>query len=328
MAKITIIPDNIEFNVSGNDTVLDAGLLQKLNLPHSCKNGVCGACKSKLVSGAVNLDVYNPKTLTEDDIRQGYTLLCKAHPSSDLVLDIPNVLDGFPIKILPAKILDVNKIHNTLIITLKLPSNLTFGFHAGQYVEMMFKGQTRSYSIASSPKHPQELEFHVKYHKGGLFSEYAWNELKTDSIIRFKGPLGAFKLQKSDKPILLVCTGTGFGPIKSILEHIYINDDTRKISLYWGNRNLEDFYLQENINRWQEKLNIKVIKCLSKSIHEEYFQGYVTKAVANDFTDLSDHEVYACGNPQMIEDMFELACEKLGAPKNQFFSDAFTPSAV
>ena len=328
MAKITINPDKIEFNAEQDVTVLDAGLAQKLNLPHSCKNGVCGACKSKLVSGEVILDQYNPKTLTADDIHQGYTLLCKAHAVTDLIFDIPNVLDGFPIKIMPAKVLTVEKINNTAIITLKLPANLSFGFHAGQYLEIMFKGQNRSYSLASSPQSASEIELHVKYHPGGAFSEYVWNELKTDSLVRFKGPLGAFRLQKSDSPLLMVCTGTGFAPIKSILEYMCTNNDSREINLYWGNRGIEDFYCTEILSKWQSKLNLKIIKCLSGEQHTGYYHGRVTDAVEEDFGNLDKYELYACGNPQMIEDMFELASEKLGLARDKFFSDAFTPSVV
>jgi CDP-4-dehydro-6-deoxyglucose reductase len=328
MAQITIIPDKIEFNVVPEQTVLDAGLAQKLNLPHSCKNGVCGACKSKLVSGEVRLDTYNPKTLTSDDIKQGYTLLCKAHAVTDLVLDIPNVLDGFPIKIMPSKVISVDKIHNTAIINLKLPANLIFGFHAGQYVEIMFKGKTRSYSIASSPLIPNEIELHTKYHKGGEFSEYVWNELKTDSLVRFKGPMGAFKLQKSDSPIIFVCTGTGFAPVKSIIETLYLSNDSREIHLYWGNRTVDDFYLTDILGKWQSTLNIKVIRCLSKDSQNQYFNGYVTDALKIDFNNLTDYDLYACGNPQMIEDVFELASEKLGLARDRFFSDAFTPAVV
>ena len=301
-------------------------MAQKLNLPHACKNGVCGACKSKLVTGEVRLEEYNPRTLTPEDINQGYTLLCKAHALTDLVFDIPNVLDGFPVKILPSKVIAINKTHQTAVITLKLPESVEFGFHAGQYIDIMFKGKTRSYSIASAPTSPKEVEVHVKYHKGGEFSEYVWNELATDSVLRFKGPLGVFKLQKSDKPILLVATGTGFAPVKSIIESLYIENVTREIHLYWGNRSVEDFYLTEILTKWQSKLNIKITKCLSKDTQNEYFSGYVTNAIKNDFEDLSSYDLYACGNPQMIEDTYEIATEILGLSKDRFFSDAFIPA--
>ncbi len=326
MPKITINPDKIEFNVTTDEIVLHAGLAHKLNLPHACKNGVCGACKSKLVSGDVMLDTYNQRTLTPDDIKQGYTLLCKAHAQTDLVFDIPNVLDGFPVKIMASKVLSVNKIHNTAVITLKLPVSLGFGFHAGQYVEIIFKGKARSYSIASSPLTPDEIELHTKYHKGGEFSEYVWNELQPDALVRFKGPLGAFKLQQSKQPMLLVCTGTGFAPVKSIIESLYINDDKREIHLYWGNREVKDFYLTHFLDKWREKLNIKVTLCLSKEKHKQYFSGYVTEALKSDFKALKNYDMYACGNPQMIEDAFELATQKLELDKDSFFSDAFTPA--
>ncbi|MDQ5921312.1 MAG: CDP-4-dehydro-6-deoxyglucose reductase [Pseudomonadota bacterium] len=332
MSKITIVPDNVEFTVSSDETILDAGLRHKLNLPHSCKNGVCSSCKTKIIEGEVTLDSYNPKTLTDSEREQGYTLLCKAHALSDVVLDIPNILDGFPIKILPAKVTSINKAHKIAIINLKLPANMAFGFYAGQYIEVMIKGKNRSYSIGSSPQQKNEIEIHVKNYPGGIFSDYVWNELKIDNILRFRGPLGTFRLQNTNNPIVCICTGTGFAPIKAILEDMYINEDQREITLYWGNREIEDYYSLDVIEKWRKKLNIKVVLCLSKkdapTTAADYFLGYVTSALVEDFTDLSNHEVYACGNPSMIEQVFEIACNKLELLRERFFSDAFIPSVI
>lgn len=328
MANITINPDKVEFSVTPEETILEAGLRNKLNLPHTCKNGVCGTCKIKVIEGSVTLDTFNPKTLSEDEQKQGYTLLCKAHAQTDVILDIPNVLDGFPVKIMPAKVSAFTKINQTAIINLKLPANLTFSFYAGQYIEVMLKGKNRSYSIGNSPKQANELELHVKYHQDGIFSEYVWNELKVDGILRFKGPLGSFRLQKTENPIICVCTGTGFAPVKAILDDMFLNDDKREVHLFWGNRTIDDFYFLDVVEKWKEKLNIKVNLCLSKSEAAGFFSGYVTSAIIEDLTDLSAYEVYACGNAQMIEDVFELTTDKLRLDKKNFFSDAFTPSVV
>lgn len=328
MPKITIEPDKVEFAVTIDETILDAGLRNKLNLPHTCKNGTCGTCKTKILAGEVNLDTYNPRTLSEDEQKQGYTLLCKAHAMTDVVLDIPDILNAFPVKILPSKVVAINKINNIAILKLKLPANLTFAFYAGQYIEIMLKGKNRSYSIGSSPTQSQEIELHIKYHPEGVFSQYVWNELQVDSILRFRGPLGNFRLQKTEKPIICVCTGTGFAPIKSILEDMSFHNNQRTIYLYWGNRTAQDFYNLDIIEQWQKKLNIKVVLCLSQEEKSGYFYGYVMSAIVEDFTDLSAYEVYACGNPDMIENVFELACGKLNLAKNNFFSDAFTPSVV
>lgn len=325
---VTVRPDNIVFTPEEGETILAAGLKQKLNLPHSCKNGACSSCKCKVISGEVRLDTYNATALSDAEKSAGYTLLCKAHATTDVVLDIPNLLDGFPIKMMPSKVESIVKINHTAIITLKLPVTQTFGFYAGQYIDIMLKGKTRSYSIANSPAHTGKLELHVKYHANGLFSEFVWSELKADGIMRFKGPLGTFKLQKTSNPIIFVCTGTGFAPIKAIFEDMLTNSESREIHLYWGNRTLEDFYLLEQLLEWQSKLNLKVKLCLSSGSVDNYFAGYVTKAIEADFTNLAAFELYACGNQNMITDIFNLATDKLALSRDNFFSDAFIPSEI
>lgn len=326
MAKVSTIPDNIEFNVSSEETILAAGLNQKLNLPHSCKKGTCGACKCKIISGEVALEPYNSQVLSEEEKEQGYTLLCKAHAVTDVVVDLPNLLNAFPIRVLPAKVDSIQKINDLAIITLKLPANQQFGFHAGQYIDILLAGKNRSYSIASSPTNAGKLELHVRYHAGGVFAEFVWNELQEKQILRFRGPLGSFHLQDTNAPIILICTGAGFAPIKAILEDLVTKKDCRPIHLYWGNRTLEDFYLVELIKKWQQELNLTVRLCVSQAKAPGYSEGYVTQTLNQDFNDLSQYEVYACGNLNMIEDVYALATGKLHLAKENFFADAFTPS--
>lgn len=328
MANILITPDNINFTLDENETILMAGLRNKLNMPHQCKNGVCGSCKCKVISGIIEHDEYNEKTLTKEELHEGYSLLCKAHAKTDVVLDIPNLLNSFPIKMLPAKVESLEKFNQVAVIKLKTPSNMPFQFHAGQYIDIMLSGKNRSYSVANSPTVEGIIELHIKYHASGIFSEFIWNEAKEQSLLRFRGPLGNFYLRDTDKPAVLVCTGTGFAPIKSIIENMLATNNKRSITLYWGNRNLEDFYMLDLIKFWQNHLNIKVNLCLSAESGDGFFRGRVTTAILKDFRDLTNYEVYACGNPTMTEDVFNLATSKLNLPKENFLSDAFTPSVL
>lgn len=327
MAKIIINPDNISFNADIGQSILEAALQQHLNLPHGCKNGACGACKCKVISGDIILDKQKQLTLSEDEKNQGYTLLCKAHANTDVELYIPNLLNSFPVKVLPAKVMSIVKTGSIAILKCKTPPNQKFGFFAGQYIEIILNGKNRSYSLANYSENGAEVEIHVKYHKGGVFSEYVWNDLITNTVLRFKGPLGNFKLQDSTKPIILVCTGTGFAPIKSILESISQLKINRQISLYWGNRFQEDFYLLDQLEIWKKELNINIKLCLSREKHDEFISGYVTNCIENDFENLNEYEMYACGNLKMIEDVYELCTLKLNLKKECFFSDAFIPSA-
>jgi CDP-4-dehydro-6-deoxyglucose reductase len=326
MTKVTIVPENVVLSITDEESILTNALIQKLNLPHGCKTGTCGACKCKVISGEIKLDPYNTAVLTDEEKHQGYTLLCRAHPVGEVVLEIPHAIKGFPIKTLPARVEKIEKFNDVAIITLRLPPSQSFGFYAGQYIDILTGGKNRSYSIASSPTVTNSLEVHVRYHKGGIFSEYVWHELKETQILRFKGPLGNFQLSETALPILMVCTGTGFAPIKSILEYMAASGIKREIYVYWGNKTYADYYMLDLLHELQQKLDFKLTLCLSADTKDGCISGRVIQAVANNFTDLSGYEVYACGNLNMIEDLYELASSKLGLVRQNFFSDAFTPS--
>jgi CDP-4-dehydro-6-deoxyglucose reductase len=326
MVKVVIKPDDVTFDVPTTNNVLEAAIAQNLNLSYGCKNGLCGACKCKIISGEFNLDVYNNKVLTDEELQQGYTLLCKTFAKSDLVMYIPGLLSGYPIKILPAKIVSISKFGNVAIIKMKTPPSQKFEFFAGQYVEIILLGKHRSYSIANANMQNNEVEIHVKYHSGGLFSEYVWNNLHQDSMIRFKGPLGNFKLSSTNYNLIFVCTGTGFAPLRAMLQDCVNNDEKRNILLYWGNREFKDFYLLSELDLFAKQLNLEVKLCISRENRAGFNSGYVTKFIQRDFNNLTNHEVYACGNLNMIEDVYELCTKKLGLDKSRFYSDAFTPS--
>lgn len=345
MPRVIIKPDDIVFEVDSNKNILDHALTHNLNLPHGCKNGLCGACKCKVISGDIQLEAYNNSVLNEQEKHQGYTLLCKAHANSDIELYIPEILNNFKIKILPAKVVMIEKKNNVAIIKMKIPPAQSFDFFAGQYVEIILNGKNRSYSLANASG-SGEIEFHVKYHQGGVFSKFVWQELALGQILRFRGPLGNFKLRQSNNPVIFVCTGTGFAPIKAILEeyaktgnrleqtqdqtrqnwNLNMKNYDREMYLYWGNRNAQDFYLLDQVFEWVKSLQLKIKLCLSREKHADFVSGYVTDQLKNDFTDLSDFEIYACGNLQMIEDVYELTTGQLKLKKSQFYSDAFTPS--
>lgn len=324
--KVTISPANLEFSIDG-ETILSAALSAGINLPHSCKDGACSACKCKLINGLVTHDQYNSSALTAEDAAENYILTCKARTNSDITLDIPGFTNGYPIKTLPAKIEALEKNGSVAVLKLRLPANQVFDFYAGQYIDILFEGQARSYSIANSPTQKGVIELHIRHRPGGLFSEAVWNKLAVNQILRFKGPLGTFTLQeKSTAPILMVCGGTGFAPIKALLDYLQATENKRQVHLVWGNNRPEDFYLTELLAPWQAALNLKVQLCAQENVPDGYFSGTIAQCIEHYYNDLSSFEVYACGNPAMIEHLFQLATTQLQLPKTAFFSDAFSPS--
>ena len=325
--NVSIQPNDINFTTTADATLLDSALAAKINLPHGCKNGGCGACKCKLTSGSVTHQEYEPSALSPQELADNTILLCKASATSDVVLDIPGFVNGFPIKTLPSKIESIEKIGSVAILKLKLPANQSFEFFAGQYIDLSHAGKNRSYSLANSPSATGIAELHIRYRPGGVFSEALWNDFKAGQIIRFKGPLGSFTLQDSAAPILMVCTGTGFAPLKSILEYMLTSNSKRKVHLIWGNFQPEDFYLTELLPMWQQHLDLSVTLCSNENTPADYYHGLVTEYIAQNYPDLSQYQVYACGNPGMIESLYNSAISELNLVKTNFFSDVFTPSA-
>lgn len=326
MPRVTIVPANLVFSVNNDEDILSAAIRNNINLPHGCKNGECGSCKAKIVSGEITQK--NDKCsafISEAELENGYHLLCNAYVKTDCVIKIPGFFNLLPIRTIPSKITSIEKFGTTAIVKLKLPAAQRFEFFAGQYIDIIYENQARSYSIANAPNH-NEIELHIRYHPGGLFSQAVWNDLTAGSIIRFRGPLGNFILRESTRPILMVCTGTGFAPIKGLLEHMIAINDMRPIHLVWGDNVVDDFYLTELLNDWCKKLNLKVDLCLIEQNLPNYYNGMVTDFVATNYNSLAAYDVYACGHPKMIEDIFAFASQKLELTEDNFFSDSFTPS--
>lgn len=325
--KVIISPLNIEFFVEkSDDNILKAALAANINLPHSCKNGECASCLCKISKGSVELmQPYNKNVLTAEKMAQGYTLACRAIPKTDITLDMPGFNNSIPIKILPAKIESINKIGTVAIIKLKLPSNQEFKYEPGQYIDIMYEGKTRSYSIANNKIKDNCIELHIRYHAGGFLSEIVWHKFAVNQIIRIRGAMGNFNLHNCREKVLMVFTGTGFAPIKAIVEKMLEDNDCRQIILVWGCASVEEFYLPEILLTWQAKLNITIQLCIDSTTLANYYSGFVTDFIEENFIDLSLYEVYACGNPVMIETLYKQAIT-LKLDTQYFYSDSFTSS--
>ncbi len=222
----------------------------------------------------------------------------------------------------------VDRTHNVAVLSLKLPASERLQFLAGQYIDIVLKdGKRRSFSLANAPHDDRFLQLHVRHIPGGTFSEYVFNEMKPKEILRFQGPLGTFFLrEESSKPILFIASGTGFAPIKGIIEHAIHKGLNRPIRLYWGGRNRADLYLHELATRWAAELpQLDYIPVLSESPASDAWQGrtgLVHEAVLADISDFSGYQVYACGAPVMVEAAHRSFIER-GLPEDEFFSDAF-----
>ena len=332
---VTIQKSGHAFDVPDADTVLAAALAAGYTIPYGCRNGACGACKGRVLEGAVDYGQHQPYTLTEGEKQAGLALFCCARPLSDLVIDVHEVsgIGDIPVRKLPARVQSIERpAPDVAILRLKLPANERLQFLAGQYLEILLKdGRRRAYSMANAPHAEDCVELHVRHMPDGAFTSHVFGAMKEKDILRFEGPMGTFFLREdSDKPIVFVASGTGFAPIKAIVEHAFHAGIVRPMVLYWGGRRPRDLYLGALCERWQEEhANFSYVPVVSDALAEDGWtgrKGFVHAAAMADFPDLSGHQVYACGAPVVVESARRDFTAHCGLPEEEFFSDAFTPS--
>ncbi len=334
--QVRLEPSGRTFTVNPGETVLEAGLREGVGLPYGCRNGACGACKGALKSGQVVYGEHQERAITAAEKAAGKALTCCTKPVSDLVIEIRELagLKDLAIRTLPARVEKVEKpAEDVAILYLKLPASERLQFLAGQYIDILMKGGIRrSYSMANAPHDDTHLQLHVRRTPGGVFSKYVFEEMKERAIIRFEGPLGSFYLREdSDKPMILVAGGTGFAPVKAVIEHAFHKGIDRPMVLYWGVRTLADLYLPELPVKWQEEHpGFTFIPVLSDPGPEDDWigrTGFVHQAVLDDFPSLAGYQVYACGAPAMTDIAKKTFIGERALPEDEFYCDAFTYSA-
>jgi len=332
--QITIRPSGHVVQALEGETVLEAALREGYMLPYGCRNGACGSCKGKVIAGSVDHGKSQDSVLTPAERALGAALFCQARPQSDLVIECREIgaVKDIPVKILPCRVQTLERVApDVMRIRLRLPAAERLQFLAGQYIDILLKdGTRRSLSMANPPHDDGLLELHLRNY-GGPFSTHVFTQMKEKDILRFEGPLGTFYLREdSDKPVVLVAGGTGFAPIKAIIEHAIHNQLKRPMTLYRGARQPADLYLNELPESWQREHGISYVPVLSDVAPGETWngrRGLVHQAVMEDLPDLSEHEVYACGAPAMIEAAQRDFCARCGLPESAFYADAFTPAA-
>ena len=336
--NVTLQPSGLAFAVQRDETLLGAAIRQGVGLPYGCKDGACGSCKSQLLQGRVLHGEHQLKALSAAEEDAGLVLTCCATPLSDCTLEARSVPGAgeFPVLKVPTRVLSiVHPAPDVAVLRMQLPANQRFQYHAGQYVEFILReGARRSYSMANAPGrlgNPPAIELHIRHMPGGLFTDQVFSTLKEKDILRMEGPFGSFMLRESARPVILLASGTGFAPIKALIEQLRDTGDTRPAWLYWGCRSRRDLYL----HAWAEQAaaempQLRYIPVLSEPAHTDAWRGrtgLVHQAVMRDWPDLAGHQVYACGAPLMVQAAQRDFGTLCGLPAEHFMADAFTSEA-
>ena len=336
---ITLKPAERSFTVERDEPILAAAIRAGIGLPYGCRDGACGSCKSRLLEGRVIHGVHQQKALSDAEEAQGLILTCCAAPQTDCVVEARNVTaaGSFPILKLPTRVLSIERpAPDVAVLRMQLPANQNLQYRAGQYVEFILRdGSRRSYSMANAPHQlgsPPAIELHIRHMPGGKFTDQVFSTLKEKDILRMEGPYGSFHLREdSDKPLVLLASGTGFAPIKAIIEHMEHKAITRPAVLYWGCRTRADLYQHDWAEQAAARLpQLRYVPVLSEAKPEDAWTGrtgFVHQAVMADWPDLSAHQVYACGVPVMVDAARRDFTQRCGLPEDAFFADSFTSEA-
>ena len=344
--QITLQPAARLFTVEREEAILPAAIRQGVGLPYGCRDGACGSCKSKLLEGRVIHGAHQLKALSAAEEAAGLILTCCATPQTDCVVEarlVPGAGE-YPVLKLPSRVLSLERAApDVMIVRLQLPANQNLQYRAGQYVEFILRdGARRSYSMANAPHNlgsPPAIELHLRHMPGGRFTDPVFSAMKERDILRMEGPFGSFFLREGgesqaaadERPLILLASGTGFAPIKAIIEHMRHKGMTRPTTLYWGGRRPHDLYM----HRWCEQTAaewtaLRYVPVISDALPEDVWggrTGFVHRAVMEDWPDLSTHQVYACGAPVVVDSAQRDFMAHRRLSPDEFYADAFTSEA-
>lgn len=336
---ITLKPAERSFTVERDEAILPAAIRQGIGLPYGCRDGACGSCKSRLLEGRVIHGAHQLKALSAAEEEAGFILTCCATPQTDCTVEARSVPGAgeHPVLKMPTRVMAIERAApDVAVLKLQLPANQNLQYRAGQYVEFILRdGARRSYSMANAPDQlgsPPAIELHVRHMPGGKFTDHVFGAMKEKEILRMEGPFGSFFLREDgDKPIVLLASGTGFAPIKAILQQMQTKGITRPTVLYWGCRRKADLYQHDwCVEAAKTMPNLTYVPVLSEPTAEDAWTGrtgFVHQAVMTDLPDLSRHQVYACGAPVMVESAQRDFVARCNLPAEEFYADSFTSEA-
>ncbi|MGR3914994.1 MAG: CDP-6-deoxy-delta-3,4-glucoseen reductase [Gammaproteobacteria bacterium] len=324
------------FTANPGETILDAALRDARVFPYGCRSGACGACKSTLVSGKVDYGEYEEFALSDAEIAQGKALLCQAVALEDVVIDADEIMTGqhIQIKMLPCRVMRLEKsARDVMRVFLMLPKSQEFHFIPGQYIDIILKdGLRRSFSLANLPQRAREdgLELHIRHVPGGRFTPRVFTAMRERDLLRFEGPFGTYFLREDEaRPVIMVAGGTGFAPLKALIQQALEADPARRIHLFWGARDAQDIYMHTLAEEWARAREnfcyTPVLSAPPPPRNDDWHgaRGWVHESVLAAYDDFAAYDVYASGPPVMVDAVRDRLGAK-GMRAERFFFDSFT----
>lgn len=324
--QIHITDSDVRFPCAADETLLDAALKAGIELPYSCRKGVCGNCAATVRGAPVVRGVTNAEAVPD-----GQELLCQCRPTGDVQIAPASWRRSEPDA---RRRLRVKVFRHTLaapdvsVLQLRLPTGQRAKFRAGQYLQVSLPdGSRRAYSMANAPHESDTLHLHVRHVPGGRFTQQLAT-LQPGDELEVELPFGQVAIDpNATTPLVCVCGGTGFAPVKSLLDDLARRRSARAVTLLWGSRDRQGLYLHEQVARWQRSLPglrfVAAVEDADDAVALQAFHGRVDAALTTLAIDAAQAEVYCCGAPPMVSAVRSVCVQRLGLAPERFHSDAF-----
>ena len=331
--KVTVNQEK-ELTVQGGSSLLSTLGEQSIFIPSACGGrGTCAYCKVKVLDGGGPVLPTETPYLTQEEIEDHVRLSCQVKVRNDVQITIPEelfLIKEFPVTI--AEMTDLTPVIKGLKLDIASPDD-GLVFKPGQYVQLevpkfeLTKGpEFRAFSIASGPGDERRFELFITFAPEGVVAIYVHKYLKVGDRLMARGPYGDFFLRDSDSDVLLIATGSGLAPIRSILHQFEKQKIERKAVLFFGGRSPEDLYCLDELKRLENDLaDFTFVPVLSRVKPEDNWAGEtgrVTGLIEKRIEGGDNLEVYICGSPPMVESCVKLLTEK-GVPEEKIFFDKF-----
>jgi NAD(P)H-flavin reductase/ferredoxin len=326
--NVSVLGTEFSFLCEQNESVLDGAQRAGFEIPYSCRKGVCGTCKGRVVTGEVR--AFAGDALGASERAQGMVLFCNARPRSDLTIE-PRAIskaDPFARKRTRARVFRLQKLaEDVMLLHLRFPAGIRARFKAGQHLNLILSnGERRDFSMANPPRESDGAQLHIRHVPGGPFTDFVFNELKRGDHLTVEIPFGDFVLRESTKPILFVAGSTGFAPISSIIQDMAIRGMDRDIFLYWGARRRSGLYSDLPVKWAAQNPRFKYVPVLSDEPEPGIRHNLVHRAVLEDHKSLAGFQAYVCGVPVMTQ-AARSEFIAAGLADHEFVADAFVTRA-
>lgn len=337
----TLDGQSLLIDCAPDQTLVEAADQARWRLPVQCRQGQCGACHARVVSGEYTLGPHNPAALPAG--QPGSVLMCCTTAHSPLVVQVPFERSRIASGAVPRREAEITELHHdgehTIRLSLRLlpeDGNSDDGcaaeFEPGQFAELEvpFLDLKRAYSLANTANWEGRLAFLIRLQPGGRFSTWLREQAQVGDKLVVHGPQGAFGLQENGlRPRWFVAGGTGLAPLLSMLRRMAEFGEPQPARLYFGVTHESELFGADLIDELLAQLpTLQVTRCVWQPAGDwSGFHGTAVDAWAQDLARLApggEPDVYVCGPPGLVK-AAEAAATAGGLPTERLLVERFTP---